>query len=97
MLTSTPEITKFVYSVLVTDKLERIVKGLEENKYKDSSIEFLNTQLEKFANLLLDVKNIELRAPKLSSDRVMNAYTRDQYLRYFKAFHKYFSELEIEV
>ena len=50
-----------MYYLLIINPLNEILEGLNQNKYNDNSISYLNQKLEIYTNNLLKILNINFR------------------------------------
>mgnify|MGYP003344020036 CR=1 FL=1 len=75
-------IDKTMLKILITDKIEEIIKNLENNNYGDKSISFLEKELEGFCALALKIMNVKLHI-KRSKITILNDHNKNQYLSYF--------------
>jgi hypothetical protein len=85
-------IENFYFQVLLTDPIKKIIDDIKNNNLGFNPIKFLNSQLEKFAELALKIMNINLKVKKLAKDNEWNDFNQERYLSYFESLLNFFEK-----
>lgn len=86
-------IDQFIIDVVLIDPIKNIINLLKTDKLRDCDINWLDKKLDnfmKFACETLMINGLTRSDFGSKNDKILNTYTRTQYLKYFTALLNYF-------
>ena len=80
-----------MYYLLIINPINEILEGLNQNKFNDNSILYLNQKLEIYTNNLLKILNINFRVGEKIEGKI-NDYNKQRFIKYFSFIKEQFTE-----
>ena len=93
ILTLNPEtISNFIIEVSFINTIGKIINGLNKGEFRDCDIKWLDGKLKAYT----EIACVALELPKVNAfeeNKILNDYTKNQYLKRFSILLEYFKSL----
>lgn len=91
--TNNAAIDQFIIDVTLIEPVTKIICQLENRKFRDCDIKWLDSKLENFTKLACQTLDLNILVPSQIGAQpypTLNDYNRDKYLRHFNTLLNYF-------
>lgn len=88
------EVATFIIDVSIIDPLQSIIDRLEESKFRDVDIPWLNEQLKKFTKIAIESLGHKKTLPPIPKFYLINTYVTEWYVKNFTILINFFKSVK---